>query len=140
MDNDQLSAMLGNVLNNPAIMTQLQNVLAGMGQNAPSPPPESEESVPVSDQPASPAEASEGMAANAALMAQLPAMLGMLSSLPGGQGGQSGGHHPEGKGSNHRTALLLALKPYLNEGRCEMIDAIVNLSRLGDLLGKPGDR
>ncbi len=140
MDNDQLSAMLGNVLSNPAIMAQLQGVLAGMGQNAPSPPPNGEENPPALEQAAPGAEASEGMAANAALMAQLPAMLGMLSSLPGGQGGQSGGHHPEGKGSNHRTALLLALKPYLNEGRCEMIDAIVNLSRLGDLLGKPGDR
>lgn len=138
MDNDQLSAMLGNVLNNPTIMAQLQGVLAGMGQNAPSPPRESEDGVPVSDQPASPAEAAEGMADNAALMAQLPAMLGMLTSLSGGQGGQSDGHRTGGKGGNHRTALLLALKPYLNEGRCEMIDAIVNLSRLGDLLGKPG--
>lgn len=144
MENDQLSAMLGNVLNNPAIMTQLQGVLAGMGQNAPAPPPEREEDAPsLATEPSPPAAGeTEGLMANAALMAQLPAMLGMLTSLSGGQGGQGGQgseSRPAGKGGTHRTALLLALKPYLNEGRCEMIDAIVNLSRLGDLLGKPGD-
>lgn len=141
MDNDQLSAMLGNVLSNPSIMAQLQGVLAGMGQNDPSPLPEQKE-VPTSDaapSPPAPGEAESAMA-NAALMAQLPTMLGMLTSLSGGQGGQNSEHRAGGKGGNHRTALLLALKPYLNEGRCEMIDAIVNLSRLGDLLGKPGDR
>ena len=144
MENDQLSAMLGNVLSNPAIMAQLQGVLAGMGQNAPTPPSEQEDSPSSAPEQTAPtAGESEGLIANAALMAQLPAMLGMLTSLSGGQGGQSeqsNSHRPTGKGGTQRTALLLALKPYLSEGRCEMIDAIVNLSRLGDLLGKPGDK
>ncbi|MBQ3126124.1 MAG: hypothetical protein IJC15_03555 [Clostridia bacterium] len=34
-----------------------------------------------------------------------------------------------------RTALLMALRPYLNDNRREMIDAIVNFSRLGSMLG-----
>ena len=145
MENDQLSAMLGNVLNNPAIMAQLQGVLAGMGQNSSAPPPDREEDVPSPspEQSAPTASESEGLMANAALMAQLPAMLGMLTSFSGGQGGQgeqSNPPRPGGKSGTQRTALLLALKPYLSEGRCEMIDAIVNLSRLGDLLGKPGDK
>ena len=145
MENDQLSAMLGNVLSNPAIMAQLQGVLAGMGQNVPAPSTgrEGDAPAPASEQTLPTAEESEGLMANAALMSQLPAMLGMLTSLSGGQGGQSGQSHAPhsgGKSGTHRTALLLALKPYLSEGRCEMIDAIVNLSRLGDLLGKPGGK
>ena len=145
MENDQLSAMLGNVLSNPAIMAQLQGVLAGMGHNSPTPSPEQEGDVPspAPEQIAPAAGESEGLMANAALMSQLPAMLGMLTSFSGGQGGQgkqSNAPRPGGKSGTQRTALLLALKPYLSEGRCEMIDAIVNLSRLGDLLGKPGDK
>lgn len=143
MENDQLSAMLGNVLSNPAIMAQLQGVLAGMGQNPP-PPAEAENAAAPSPPQAEPAAEGSGTPmANAALMAQLPAMLGMLTSLSGGkEEPNEPGKAPRAGGKNgaQRTALLLALKPYLNEGRCEMIDAIVNLSRLGDLLGKPDGR
>ena len=139
MENDQLSAMLGNVLSNPAIMAQLQGVLAGMGQNTPAPSTgrEGDAPAPASEQTLPTAEESEGLMANAALMSQLPAMLGMLTSLSGGQGGQSGQSHAPrsgGKSGTHRTALLLALKPYLSQDRSQAIDYIIRFSSIADVL------
>ena len=37
-------------------------------------------------------------------------------------------------GTDHRTALLCAMKPYLGNERRQIIDYIVKLSRLGDIL------
>ena len=36
--------------------------------------------------------------------------------------------------TDHRSALLCVMKPYLNEERRQIIDYIVRLSRLGDIL------
>ena len=33
-----------------------------------------------------------------------------------------------------RESLLLALKPYLSPTRCEMVDYLIRMARLGDLL------
>ena len=36
--------------------------------------------------------------------------------------------------SKKRECLLLALKPYLSEGRCEAIDYLIRIGRIGDAI------
>ena len=42
------------------------------------------------------------------------------------------------KGLSRSTALLLALKPFLSSSRCETVDKIVQVSKIGALLGQAG--
>ncbi len=136
-----LSAMLGSLLRDPSVMAQVQQALSSVTEADSSPQTETEEHphTTASEHEPSPAPTLPpelgALLQNGALMAQLPAMLGMLSSATG-KPPQSGGGGGGAKSGDHRTALLLALKPYLSSGRCQMIDSIVNLNRLGDLLGK----
>ncbi len=58
------------------------------------------------------------------LMAKLPALMGALGPMLGTGGGQK----------NEKTALLLALKPYMSPQRCDAIDKLIMLSRLGDVM------
>jgi hypothetical protein len=41
---------------------------------------------------------------------------------------------PDGKSGGRRETLLLALKPYLSPERCEMIEYLIRIGRIGDLL------
>lgn len=64
----------------------------------------------------------------------LPTLLGLAGPLLSGRGtggGKSAGH---GKGIGRSTALLIALKPYLSPARCEAVDRIVEIGKLGELL------
>lgn len=44
----------------------------------------------------------------------------------------TGGDHKEGGRCERREALLCALKPYLSRERCEAIDYLLRLWRIGD--------
>lgn len=96
-------------------------------------------------------------------MAKLPGVLSMLSSGGGGSagsggkdgsnggsdgrdGGKSGkdgksvpvgarGGHGGGRGGGDRCiALLSALKPYMSPRRCEAIDYLIRMNRMGDII------
>lgn len=64
---------------------------------------------------------------NPALMAKLPEVVAALSTATGGEGTKKAS-------PDKRTALLLALRPYLSKSRCEAIDYITRLGKLGDML------
>ena len=49
-----------------------------------------------------------------------------------GLGGVLGGKRSEA--CCMRESFLLSLKPYLSEGRCEAVDYLVRIARLGDIL------
>lgn len=74
-----------------------------------------------------PADAMSAVLSNPALMAKLPEVMAALSP---GKGTPSIKKAPPDK----RTALLLALRPYLSESRCEAIDYITRLGKISDLL------
>ena len=61
--------------------------------------------------------------------AKLPDMLSAIAPLVNDK-------TPGNEGGDHRLALLLALKPYLNHERQEIIDYIIKFSKLGDMLKK----
>ena len=42
----------------------------------------------------------------------------------------------KGSREDHRYALLFALRPYLSDGRREMVDYVLKFGRIGDLLKK----
>lgn len=65
------------------------------------------------------------------LIRTLSPMLSMLSSPPT----QS---QSESKGADRRSALLVALRPYLSESRREAIDYIIKISQVSDLIKKAG--
>ena len=64
--------------------------------------------------------------------AQLPEMLSAISPLIS----QSSIGGEKTHSDDQRIALLLALRPYLNPERQEIIDYIIKFSKIGDLLKK----
>ena len=58
------------------------------------------------------------------LMAKLPALMGAIGPLLGDKGGKK----------DEKTALLLALKPYMSPQRCDAIDKLIMLGRLGEVM------
>lgn len=82
------------------------------------------------------ASASGGMPAfdGATLLERLPDLLNLLSPMLKGKGGTERNGHPNKLGKS--AALLCALKPYLSSSRCETVDKLVELQRLGELFEK----
>lgn len=81
------------------------------------------------------------------MMAKLPQIMAMLRpmmaqsaaqapAIPGGAGTEapSTATAPVARQDDHRSALLLALKPFLSDDRQRAVDAMLRLSKLGDVL------
>ena len=100
----------------------------------------------------SPPNGADGLGAvlsNPELMAKLPQIMAMLrpmmeqqTAAPPPQSGNEGAETPATaspiaplkKTTDNRSALLLALKPFLSEDRRNAVDAMLRLSTLGDVL------
>ncbi len=88
-------------------------------------------------------------------MAKLPGVLSMLvggggggkdggnggsdgkdgKNVPSGARGGHGGGHGGGRGGGDRCiALLSALRPYMSPRRCEAIDYLIRMNRMGDII------
>ena len=63
------------------------------------------------------------------VMATLAPMLSEMNSSPVSK-------EIKGSREDHRYALLCALRPYLSDGRREMVDYLLKFGRIGDLLKK----
>ena len=61
------------------------------------------------------------------LMAKLPDVMTALTPILKGE-------NTKKAPPDRRTALLLALRPYLSPGRCEAIDYITRIGKLGDVV------
>ncbi len=62
---------------------------------------------------------------------QLLGSIGTMAPLVKSIFGNGDGFSPTSK---KRECLLLALKPYLSEGRCEAIDYLIRIGRIGDAI------
>lgn len=131
-------SMLSGLLSNPEIMSKVSSVLSSLTATAESSPPsEKKEDVPVHGS-ASPldsniAEKLSSVMENKELMSKLPDIMATLGPMLSPGGGKGGGHSKK-ESCDKRTALLLALKPYMSPRRCEAIDYIVRINRLGDVI------
>lgn len=124
-----LSAAIGKLMAHPEILQMAASVLQGEG-NADSAPTEAADTV-------SPERGVETTDATAdsttdAVSQALPDLLRiagpLLSHTRGGER-----HVGNTSGLARSTALLLALKPYLSPRRCDTVDKIVQMSKLGTL-------
>lgn len=61
-------------------------------------------------------------------------LLGSISTMAPLVRGIFGGGENGSPASKKRECLLLALKPYLSEGRCEAIDYLIRIGRIGDAI------
>lgn len=139
------STPLDALLANPTLLQSVAKLLGGS-----SAPPPGTADAPSPTAPATPAEEStaalsDGLAqalSDPALMEKLPQMLSLLKPM------LESGTQPSNaeatpaialapsarRGQNCRDDLLLALKPFLSKERCEAVDAILRISRLGQVL------
>lgn len=101
-----LSAMIEKLKKNPEIITTVTSMLGGAPQKD-----------------------TEAPESRAAPSVQLPDIISAISPI------LSGGESPSAE-SDHRIALLCALRPYLNPERQEVIDYMMKFSKIGDLLKK----
>jgi hypothetical protein len=66
---------------------------------------------------------------NPEILSKLPVIMNAANGFLNGGKPHSGGH-----GSSHHTALLCALKPYLNSDRQRAAEYIINFLRISDAL------
>ena len=115
-----MSGILSAALSNPALMAALPKMLsslsAAMPKTTQAPPPTD-----VSD----PDSAAQASAA--------PDLSGLGALLPALAGG-GGGYKKPPKVTDRRSALLLALKPYMSHDKSEMIDTIVRIIEIMSLI------
>lgn len=67
-------------------------------------------------------------------MSKLPGVLSMLKPERSVAAGAPGPGKPPHPGCDRRVALLSALKPYMSPKRCEAIDYLIRINRMGDIL------
>lgn len=74
----------------------------------------------------------------AQLMQSVTAMAPLLKGVLGAVPDQSEPPHPQHTEHDaycrRREALLIALKPYLSPARCQAVDYLIRLSRVGDAI------
>lgn len=58
------------------------------------------------------------------LLGKLPALIGALAPALGADSGKK----------DQKTALLLSLKPYMSPQRCDAIDKLIMLGRIGEVM------
>ena len=140
---DALSSSLGNLLKDPALLKSLGSILGSTASSA--------ESTASTDH-QSPTDGLANALSDPNLMAKLPQVMALLQPMlrnntkpaddivPSLQDSStealptllSSSQRPA---SDHcRDDLLLALKPFLSPGRCEAVDTILRLSKLGSVL------
>ena len=126
---NDFSEKLDSILSNPEMMAQIKRLADTMTSGTPS--------VPESPQPAENAvqagnfgESKEPPPDGAPDMPDITEAVSALASLSGERRGRR-------KGNNmaHSRALLLALKPYLDDKRCEKIDKLLRMMQLAEMAG-----
>lgn len=126
-----LPDLLGKLMSDPGLLQKMGEIVKTV---AAEPPIEKEEALPVQSSPAPPMQdALSSLLANPAILEKLPSMMAalrpMLSPAPSPKATAEGRSPAE-----HRDALLLALKPFLSEGRREAVDSILRIARLTEIL------
>ncbi len=115
----------------PEIISMAASVLGQSAEMPPTPPAEdATPPEPISD------EKADTSAFSGSVSDALPSLMGLLGPMASNGGGSKEGKPHHGNGIGRSTALLLALKPYLSKSRCETIDRLVQLGKLGEILEK----
>ena len=121
---DGLSDILASITSNKELMEEISGIMGGAPSESEAPKPETQAPSGIGD-----------VLSNPDLMAKLPEVMAVLRPMLS-EGGQKPPPKKDGKAdaASHRMALLYALKPYLSPKRCEAIDYIARISKMGDLM------
>ena len=132
-------SMLSGLLSNPEVMSKVSGVLSSLS----APEKKAEEPAAPTTAPSSSEPEGDDLASklssvmeNKELMSKLPEVMAAMGPLLSGGKGGGGGKGSGGKKQecDKRTALLLALKPYMSSRRCEAIDYFIRINKLGDVI------
>ena len=122
---------LSSILSNPEAMAKIRAMAAQFASNQTPSAPE----IPISS-PSVNAPPVDGLAAvlsNPELMAKLPQMMSMLAPMRSSTQAPAHNNAPK-SAEDHRNDLLLALRPFLSPERCQAIDAMLRIAKLGAIL------
>ena len=134
------TAMLESILSNPELLKSIGGLLGASSKS----------DVPEKSNGGQDTDGLAGVLANPELMSKLPQIMAMLkpmlsASAPSENPSAASENAsetaalpvaiaPKAPSPSCRDDLLLALKPFLSAGRCEAVDTIIRLSRLGAVL------
>ncbi len=141
-------ALLNSLLSNPDLIRNISSMLsvsgAGTAEQATPPPPSFD--APPSGNSEAMAEGISRVLSNPEMMAKLPEVMKMLAPMMQPTAQSSSATVPAsatpklgGEGKDRRDCrndLLVALKPFLSPARCQAVDMLLGLSRLGYALEK----
>ena len=126
-----LSEAIEKLKAHPEILSMAASVLGSKAETADSATPEE---TPHEEEPSVSTAGTPTNAPGSPLDA-LPELLGLLGPmLTSGGNSEKRTHH--GKNFSRSTALLLALKPYLSASRCDTVDKLVQLGKIGEVFEK----
>lgn len=126
-----LPDLLGKLMSDPGLLQKMGEIVKTASAE---PPPEKKED-PLAESGSLPSmqDGLSALLANPAILEKLPSMIATLRPMlapPPSPQKPSGEKGP----ASHRDALLLALKPFLSEGRREAVDSILRIARLTEIL------
>ncbi len=145
-DADQLSGLLSGLLANPALMGRIRDLMAsssGTTEEKAADTSADNAEKPTS-LPAGGLLGSDGLASilgNPDLMAKLPGIIAVLKPLLADLPLASSPAAPASAKESPKSVpvcrdnLLLALKPFLSPQRCDAIDSMIRIAKLGEILG-----
>ena len=115
--------VLGKLMAHPEVISYVASAIGADNpmSSASADSPKSEEAT-VTSPPPSPSDQ------KAALSSLAPILSGLSKSMESSK--RAGGHAQQ----DSRTALLIALKPFVSKNRCEAIDQLLQFSKLAELL------
>lgn len=130
---DILSNAIGTLMANPQLLNNIKKAIENSGLIVPQNEPEDTEDRQIKSDKAEDNDSVKTEPVGQNLFSSIPpeliSKLPIIMSLLGG-GTQSA---PKSKKEAERETLLCALKPYLSHEKVEMIDKIIQISRLGDI-------
>lgn len=128
---------LEGILANPELLRTLGTLIGSLsaGKNEKS-QPISEDSPPSAPASALPADGLSSLLSNPEMMEKLPEIIATLKPILGSNASpvmatnDREKKHPTEKREHSRDQLLLSLKPFLSQNRCEAIDTMIRISTL----------
>lgn len=120
---------LSSILSNPEAMSKIRAMAEQLASSQT--PPDSNSAVAPISTDALPTDGLASVLSNPALMAKLPQMMSMLAPMLSTASPQSTATKSS---EDCRNDLLLALKPFLSPERCQAIDTMLRIAKLGTIL------
>ncbi len=128
-----LGGMLSGILSDPELLSRLSPIVdslrTSMKEGAPTSEPPSKTSTEAPQAPEPPLSAIGGLLSDPTALSRLAGLAPLLAQ------GTGGASPPVSREAAQREALLHALAPFLSERRREVVESLLQFSRLGGLLG-----